>query len=403
MTVSSRVSPAEPRTSIPITRPTFGAAERAALQLPLESGWVVQGPHVAEFERSFCEFTGAGHAVATTSCTTALHVAVAVLGLGPGDEVIVPAFTWVSTANVVEYMGATPRFVDIDLETFNTSAAHVAPAVNERSAGILPVHLFGLCADMDPIVGIASRGSLWIIEDAACGFGATYNGRHAGTLGDIAGFSFHPRKSITTGEGGMLTTDRGEHAALARSLRDHGASRTDLERHAGRRAFMLADYPHLGYNYRMTDFQGALGCAQLERGHWILEQRARSAAMYTQMLAGVEWLQTPKTPPGFIHGWQAYVCLFRPDEPTLANVGQLNKRRNGVMERLEQAGIAVRPGTHAPVNTDYYASKYQLRPEDFPGAYFAEQLSLALPLYPDLTDADQERVVDGLIRAFETA
>src|SRR5205085_3480631 len=147
----------------------------------------------------------------------------------------------------------------------------------------------------------------------------------------------------------------------------------------------------------------ALGCAQLQRGHWILEQRARRAAMYTEMLDGVEWLQTPKAPPGFTHGWQAYVCLFRADEPTLANVGRLSERRNRIMEGLEEAGIAVRQGSHAPVNTDYYASRYQLRPEDFPGAYLAEQLSLALPLYPDLTDSDQERVVGELIRAFENA
>src|SRR5690348_10538457 len=178
----------------------------AAVQEPLRSGWVVQGPHVARFEQRFASYIGAGHAVATTSCTTALHLAVAILGLKPGDEVIVPAFTWVSTPNVVEYMGATPRFCDIDLATFNLDVAQLDALIGERTVGIIPVHLFGLCAEMGPVLELAERRGLWVVEDAACALGAWQGDRHAGTFGDIGAFSFHPRKSITTGEGGMLTT-----------------------------------------------------------------------------------------------------------------------------------------------------------------------------------------------------
>jgi perosamine synthetase len=387
---------------IPITKPLFGAEELAAVQRPLETGWVVQGPFVAEFEQKLGTFTGASHAVATSSCTTALHIAVASLGLAPGDRVVVPAFTWVSTANVVEYMGATPVFVDIDLPTFNVDPAAMESAVDERTVGLLPVHLFGLCAELDPILACARRRGLWVVEDAACALGARYRGRHAGTLGDAGCFSFHPRKSITTGEGGMLTTEREELAALARSLRDHGATRSDLSRHTEAGAFLLSDYPYLGYNYRMTDLQGALGSVQLDRAGEILAARAGRAQAYDEALADVDWLATPVVPEGHVHGRQAYVCLFRPEDPTAANADRLNELRNRLMARLEERGVSTRQGTHAPVLTEYYAKRYGLRPEDFPAAYLADRLSLALPLYPQMTDEEQEVVVSELQSAWRT-
>ena len=386
---------------VPIAKPAFGPEELEAIQQPLQSGWVVQGPFVGQFEERFAAYTGASHAVATTSCTTALHLAVAILGLKPGDEVIVPAFTWVSTANVVEYMGATPRFCDVDLETFNIDVSQIAPLIGPNTVGIIPVHLFGLCADMDEVNEIAGRHGLWVVEDAACGFGAWQKGRHAGTLGDIGAFSFHPRKSITTGEGGMLTTGRADWDALARSLRDHGADRSDLDRHASRGAFLLADFNRLGFNYRMTDVQGALGCAQMDRADWILDERRRRARLYDEALAGVEWLHTPTTPADDVHGYQSYCCLFAPDEPTLAASERLHDMRNRVMGRMEERGIATRQGTHAPVLTSFYANRYDLDKAAFPRAVVAERLTLALPLYADMTDADQELVVTELLGAFE--
>jgi dTDP-4-amino-4,6-dideoxygalactose transaminase len=385
--------------TIPITKPFFGPEELRAVQLPLESGWVVQGPFVRQFEERFAAFTGARYAVATSSCTTALHIAVAALGLQPGDEVLVPAFTWIATANVVEYMGARPVFCDIDLATFNVDVAQLASLITPRTVGIIPVHLFGLCADMQAILELARRHGLWVVEDAACAFGAWYHGQHAGTLGDAGCFSFHPRKSITTGEGGMLTTARADLDDLARSLRDHGASRSDLARHHGKAGFLLAEYNHLGYNVRMTDIQAALGCAQMERARWLLAERARRAQRYDALLADCAWLARPRVPAGYIHGWQSYVCLFRPEEPTLANVERLHAWRNAVMLRLEERGIATRQGTHAPVIQGYYAQKYSLRPEQFPQAYLADRLSVSLPLYAQMTDAEQDLVCASLCEA----
>jgi perosamine synthetase len=387
----------ETATPIPITKPYFGAEEFRAVQEPLETGWVVQGPRVAEFEQKFCAFTGAKYALAANSCTTALHLAVAALDLKRGDEVIVPALTWVSTANVIEYMGATPIFCDIDLHTYNLDVAHASSLVTERTVGILPVHLFGLAADMDGVAALAKTRGLWIVEDAACGFGALYRGRHVGTFGEVAAFSFHPRKSITTGEGGMVTTNDKRLADAMQSLREHGASRSEISRHGSAGAFLLSDYEVIGFNYRMTDIQGALGSAQMDRAEWILDRRRERAARYDDLLADLHWLRTPVVPDGLVHGYQGYVCLFAPDELTLHSVDRLHNRRNRLMADLEAKGIATRQGTHAPVLLGVYAKRYALRPEEFPSAILADKLTMSLPLYPQMTDAEQDCVVSVLL------
>ncbi len=381
---------------IPITKPEFDASDREAVLKPLDSGWVVQGPFVRQFEEQFSAFTGAACSVAASSCTTALHLAVRCLDLKPGDEVIVPALTWISTANVIEYAGARPIFCDIDLDTFNLDANLLEALVTPRTVGVIPVHLFGLCANMDAILPVARRHGLWVVEDAACGLGARQRGRHAGTFGEAGCFSFHPRKSITTGEGGMLTTPSREVDRLARSLRDHGGAVSDLERHESGGAPLLGAFEHLGYNYRMTDIQAALGCSQLARAERMLKARAARAHVYDAALADVSWLRTPAVPEGDVHGYQAYVCLFRPDTPTPANVGELHARRNAVMQRLDARGISTRQGTHAPVLLAYYAKKYDLRPDRFPNACLADRLSLALPLYSAMTEADQDYVCSAI-------
>ena len=385
---------------IPITKPFFGSEELQVIQKPLETGWVVQGPFVAKFEESFSAYTKAAFSVATSSCTASLHIAVAALGLKPGDEVIVPAFTWVSTANVVEYMGAKPIFCDIDLRTFNIDVERIEELITPRTVGIIPVHLFGLPADMNPIMDLARKHGLWIVEDAACSFGGWYQGKHSGTIGDVGCFSFHPRKSITTGEGGMITCQRSDLADLSKSLRDHGASRSDLARHNEKAAFLLAEYKMIGYNYRMTDIQGALGCVQMQRAEWILEERSRRARIYDEMLKDVDWLDTPLVPDGSTHGYQAYVCLFKPERPTLANVERLHDQRNDLMMKMESAGISTRQGTHAPVLLDLYVNKYDLRAEQFPNACLADRLSLTLPLYAQMTDDEQQFVVSALSEMF---
>lgn len=389
------------RMSIPITKPFIGPEELAAVQRPLEAGWLVQGPYVKEFEDKFGAFVGAKHSIATTSCTTALHLCVAALGLRPGDEVIVPAFTWVATPNVVEYMGARPVFVDIDLATFNLDVARLEAAVTPKTVGIIPVHLFGLAADMDPTMEIARRHGLWIVEDAACGFGARYRGEHVGSFGHLAAFSFHPRKSITTGEGGMITTSRDELAETVRSLRDHGASLSDHQRHTQAAGYLLADYDLLGYNFRMTDIQGAIGGVQMDRADWILAERRRCAAAYDQLLGDLDWLVLPLTPPGSVHGYQSYVCLFQPEEPSLESVERLHARRNHLMAALEAEGIATRPGTHAAFMQGYYAIKYSIPPSDLPGAFLADRLSLSLPMYAGMTDEELDYVASALRNAMD--
>ncbi len=387
-------------TQIPITRAIFDDDDLAAIQEPLRSGWVVQGPRVAEFERDFARWTHAGHAIATTSCTTALQLALAALGCGPGDEVLVPAFTWIATANVVEHCGARPMFVDVDLATYNIDCTAIEAAITPRTVGIIPVHLFGQPAEMRRIMAIASRRGLWVVEDAACGFDTWLDEHHVGTFGEFGCFSFHPRKSITTGEGGMVLTADSARASLARTLRDHGASRSDLERHAQQYSFLLAEYRHLGYNCRMTDLQGALGVTQLRKAKWIMAERRRSAAWYDALLAPVDWLIPPHRDPRVRHGEQSYVCLFSPETPTLANVDRLFARRNDGMAALEAQGIVTRQGTHAPPHLHYYREAYGYVPEDFPNAYLAERCTITLPMYAGMTEDECVRVVDALQTVF---
>lgn len=383
---------------IPISKPYFGPEEQQAVLEPLTTGWVVQGPKVAEFERRFAAFTGSRYAVATTSCTTALELALAALGVGSGVDVLLPAFTWIATANVVEHRGARPIFVDIRLDTYTIDVEQLPSRRTPHTRAVIPVSLFGLSADMQPILELARRWEWKVIEDAACAFGAWYQGRHAGTLADAGCFSFHPRKAITTGEGGMLLTQRPEVAEAARCLRDHGAAISDLARHQQRRSYLLPAFERAGHNYRMTDLQGALGVAQMQRAEWLLARRAALAQRYDAALATLGWLRPPQAPPGYRHGYQAYVCLFQPEPPRRHNVARLHALRNQLMDRLEAAGIATRPGTHAVHLLGYYRRKYDLRPEDCLNSYIADQLTITLPLYPQMTEEEQDYVITQLKR-----
>lgn len=382
---------------IPITRAVFDEAEAEAVAEVLRSGWVVQGPRVAAFEEGFRAFTGLPEAVACTSCTTGLHLALLCEGIGPGDEVIVPAFTWVATANAVLYCGATPVLADIDLETFNVTADELERRLTPRTRAVIPVHLFGLAADMDAIMALARQRNLAVVEDAACALGSLWRGRHVGAFGGGGAFSFHPRKAITTGEGGMYTTSDPEKARRARSLRDHGASKSDLARHANPGAALLPVFDMVGYNYRMTDLQGAVGVAQLAKLPGILQQRIDRARRYDELLGSVAGLVPPVEPEGCRHAYQSYVCRLSVDDYSGASIQAGNARRNSVMAALETEGIATRQGTHAVHMLDYYRRTFGFTAMDYPASWAADQLSLTLPLYAGMTDAEQDRVVARLL------
>ncbi len=372
--------------NIAISLPTTGQEEWEALKGPIFSGWLTQGPRVAEMEKIFAERHQVKHAIAVSNCTTALHLALVALGIKAGDEVLVPAFTWVSTANAIMYCGATPIFVDVNPVTFNVDPADVAKKLTAKSKAIIPVHLFGLCADIDEIKRIAPK--LKIVEDGACAAGAGYKNRPAGSLGDIGCFSFHPRKSVTTGEGGMLTTNDDALAEKLNMLRNHGASISEEQRHKGPKPYILPEFDMVGYNYRMTDLQGAVGVVQLKKLDQYIDERQTWAEYYSKELASIEWLRTPQVGSDYKHGWQSFVLMI--DEKTAPI------KRNDLMELLQQKGIATRPGTHAVHMLNFYAKTFSIKPNDFPGAYACNEYSMSIPLHNRMVKEDYEYIVAAL-------
>ncbi len=372
---------------IQISLPSTGEEEWQAVREPLMTGWLTQGPKVAAFEKAFSERHQVKHALATTSCTTGLHLILASMGVGPGDEVIVPAFTWVATANVVLYCGATPVFADVSRETFNIDPADMARKLTPHTKAVIAVHLFGLCADMESLRQVLPS-HVKVIEDAACAAGASLNGIAAGGLGDAASFSFHPRKSITTGEGGMVTTHDDDLAETMAMLRNHGASISEEHRHHGPRPYLLADFNLLGFNYRMTDLQGAVGLVQLGKLDRFIAERQRWAEFYRDQLADISWLRMPVFPSNGAHAWQAFVTYVDPAKAPLP--------RNDIMERLQAQGIATRPGTHAVHMLGYYRDRFGLKAEDFPGVRDCNDNTMAIPLHNRMAAEDYEYVIRNL-------
>lgn len=374
------------RKMIQISKPSTGEEEWRACRDPLISGWLTQGPKVREFEALFASRHRVGHALATTSCTTALHLIIAALGIGQGDEVIVPAFTWVATANVVLYCGATPVFADVDAETYNVDPADIARKLSERTKAVIVVHLFGLCADMDAIRAVVPPGVV-IIEDAACAAGASHEGVPAGGLGRVAAFSFHPRKSVTTGEGGMATTNDLELAERMEMLRNHGAAVSEEQRHLGPRPYLLPEFNLLGFNYRMTDLQASVGIVQLQKLDRFIAERREMAERYRDGLQRLSWLRMPDFGNGG-HAWQAFV--------TYVDASTAPMPRNALMEQLQSAGISTRPGTHAVHMLGYYRDRFGLAPDDFPAARDCDSSTMAIPLHNEMTADDVEHVIATL-------
>lgn len=371
--------------NIAISLPVTGEEEWQAVKEPLMSGWLTAGPKVREFEEIFAQKHGVKHAIAVTSATTALHLALLALDIGKDDEVIVPAFTWIATANVVLYCGATPVFCDIDPVTFNMDPKRIRVLVTNKTKAIIPVHLFGLCANMDAIRAEVPV-HIKIIEDAACAAGSIYQGIHAGGLGDIGCFSFHPRKSVTCGEGGMITTNDDRLAELMSMMRNHGASISEEQRHHGPKPYILPDFNMLGYNYRMTDIQAAVGVVQIKKLELFIEERNKWANYYSNELAGVDWLNTPVISGNMKHGWQSYTTMVLEEKAPFS--------RNQIMEKLLEAGISTRPGTHAVHMLDYYKQNFGFKDEDFPMAKLANNSSMAIPLHNRMTKEDYQYVVE---------
>jgi dTDP-4-amino-4,6-dideoxygalactose transaminase len=352
------------------------------------SGWLSQGPRVQEFERRIAEYAGAAEGVATSNCTTALHLALLAAGVRPGDEVICPSFSFIATANAILYVGATPVFVDIDPTTYNIDPALVEAAITKRTRAIVPVDQIGLAADIPAVCEIAARHGLTVVEDAAPSLGATVGGVRIGGLSDFTCFSFHPRKSITTGEGGMITTNDPSSAARLRQLRSHGASTSDLARHqAG--TTDLEEYAELGYNYRLTDIQAAIGIVQLGRLEGILAERRRLAARYLDLLSEVEDVEPPHEPAGYMHTFQSY-CVRLPAG-----------RRAEVMAALAAAGIASRRGVMAIHLEPLYRGL--LPGLSLPETELASANTMLLPLFVGMTEEDQALVVETMARSLRSA
>jgi perosamine synthetase len=370
--------------NIPIARPSIGEEEEQAIVAALRSGWVSQGPNVAEFERRFAEYVGAGNAVAVSSCTTALHLALIAAGIKPGDEVICPSLSFIATANAIVHAGAIPVFADVDLATYNIDPTCIERVITARprARAILVVHQIGLPAALNEIQDIAKSRGLLVVEDAACAIGAEYHGRRIGyPHAELACFSFHPRKILTTGEGGMITTANDDAAARLRRLRQHGMSVSDLVRH-GSSKVIAESYDEVGYNYRMTDMQAALGTVQLRRLDQMLEKRRSLAKSYTERLSAVPWIIPPRVPSGVRHNYQSYMVRLTGDAP----IG-----RDQLMQRLLGRGVSTRRGIMAIHREPPYRADWD---HLLPNTNALTDSGLILPLYHEMDAEDQEFVLE---------
>jgi dTDP-4-amino-4,6-dideoxygalactose transaminase len=370
---------------INVMKPWLGQEEAEALAEVVQSGWVAQGPRVAEFEAAFAARQLVPYAVATSSCTTALHLALLVAGVGAGDDVVVPSLSFIATANAPTYVGARPVFADVDVTTGNVTAQTITAVLTPRTAAVIVVDQGGVPADLEPIRTLCDRRGIVLIEDAACAAGSTYQGRPVGVGADISTWSFHPRKLITTGEGGMLTTANQWWAHRARTLREHAMSIAAADRHN----VVLAppeEYTEVGFNFRMTDLQAAVGLIQLRRLDAIIERRRTLAARYQKGLGDIPELRTVADPAWGTSNFQSFWIELRPGFPM---------RRDNMLEKLATEGISARRGIMAAHRQPAYAGRATGSARLTNTGRLTDN-TLILPLYHELSDEDQQRVIDCL-------
>ena len=371
---------------IPVMRPWLGDDEAAAAAEAVRSGWVAQGPRVAEFEAAFARRVHAPHAVAVSSCTTALHLALVLAGVGRGDEVVVPSLSFIATANVVRHVGATPVFADVDLATQNMTPATVEAALTPATRAVILVDQAGLPADIDAVRAVCDPRGITVVQDAACAAGATWAGEPVGARAELAAFSFHPRKIITTGEGGMLVTDDGDRAARARRLREHGMSVSAAERHAARGP-VHEQYLETGFNHRMTDIQAAVGLVQLAKLDDIVARRRALGERYRLLLGelpGLGGAAMAGDPPGGTTNYQSFWLCLPPRFP----IG-----RDALLGLLAERGVSARRGIMAAHLEPAYADAAG---RGLPVTERLTRTSLILPLFHEMTEPDQDRVVEVL-------
>jgi dTDP-4-amino-4,6-dideoxygalactose transaminase len=374
---------------IPIAKPYLTEEEAKAAYDTILTGWITQGPRVKEFEEKFAAYTGAKYAVAVSNCTTALHLAMIVAGVGPGDEVICPSMSYIATANCIKYNGAKPVFAEINPDNYNIDLADTEKKITSKTKAILIVHQIGMPVDIDAFTKLADKYGLKLIEDAACAAGSAYKGKKIGSHSELVCFSLHPRKVITTGDGGFITTNREDYYERMKLLRQHGMSVNDRVRHESSK-IIFEDHVELAYNYRMTDIQASVGIKQLEKLDWIVGERRKIANAYNEAFKYIDCFQLPIEKEGYFSNYQSYSVLLKENSPIA---------RNELMQQLLDMGIASRRGIMTSHRETAYKTEYAGL--SLPVSEHVSDNSIILPLYVPMSQDDITTVIDGIRSIFK--